>query len=409
MKSLRRRLAQLENRDTSIDRLKNEITQLQEDVIDQRQTISTLEDQLANSLDAIDGLKEVHNRQQAKLDSLRQRLDRTRETLTNLQKENREIARMTRERLEDGDVKRRGGQVLITFQAGLLFEFGRAYIPEEARGRLDRVAKILKAFPDRPVRVYGHTDTTPVSPSNPYTSNWDLSSHRAVNVLKYLAYGRDVNKQRLGAVGFADRRPLVKNTTEKKRAQNRRVEIVMLPRNRRMVSADFDREESRSQNEQLRGQFEESVRTKNLRVRKGSLYVNLTEQLKFPTAEATLDTADREVLDKFGPIIEQYPDRPIRIQGHTDDLPMADKADYESNWELSAARAISVVKYLVKNYELRNHEIGASAMGQFHPLLPNTSDTNRQRNRRVEIILLPESYRKTSLDLGAHADSATQD
>jgi chemotaxis protein MotB len=77
----------------------------------------------------------------------------------------------------------------------------------------------------------------------------------------------------------------------------------------------------------------------------------------------------------------------IRIEGHTDDRTI-NTIRYPSNWELSAARATEVVRYLIDNHNIPSDKISALGYGQFRPVKPNTSIENRAINRRVDVLIL---------------------
>lgn len=397
LRELREDLSRLTgDRDGSIATLRNRMNSLRNRVEDQRERLETLRSRLRASNEKIARMSSTLEENRRTLGKLRGRLEDARKKLSELRSENKKIADLVEERVGRADVRREHGQVFISFQEKILFDSGQADLTESSQRSLDRLAPVLKKFPDRPVRVYGHTDTSPTSANSRYDSNWSLSGQRAINVLKYLAYGRGVTRERLAAVGFADRRPLVSNASRDSRTRNRRVEVVMLPRDRTIVRADTPG--LKDQNSKLLEEFSGPIRDRNLRTDQGSVYVNLTDRLSFPSARAILDEESRSVLDKIGPVLESTA-RPIRVQGHTDDLPMADGSVYESNWELSMARSISVVEYLIEHYDLDSRELGAVGMGQFHPLETGEDEEVRARNRRVEILMLPRMIESTSLDL----------
>lgn len=395
LRSLRAEVSELAD-DQALSSVKKKLKSLRNQVEDQYERLETLRSRLRASNEKIARMSSDLEKNRRMLRTLSGRLKETREELSELHAENKKIASLVEERVRKADVRRERGQVFISFREAILFNPGRAHLSESSRRSLDRLAPVLKKFSDRPIRIYGHTDTSPVSEASEYDSNWSLSGQRAINVLKYLAYGRDVDKRRLAAVGFADRRPLVENTSSDSRSRNRRVEVVMLPKDRTIVRADTTGLED--ENSKLLDEFSGSIREKNLGTDKGSVYVNLTDRLSFPSAGATLDREAKSALDQLGPILEST-SRPIRIQGHTDDLPMADGSAYESNWELSMARAISVVEYLVDHFDLEDHVIGAVGMGQFHPFATGGGEDIRARNRRVEVLMLPRRIESTSLDL----------
>ena len=121
------------------------------------------------------------------------------------------------------------GVVVRVMTDKMLFARGDAALRPEELTLLNTVGDVLQtSVPDNPVRVEGHTDNLPIHTVQ-FPSNWELSTTRATTVLRYFeAHG--VSSQRLEAGGYADQRPLVSNDTEGHRAQNRRVEIVILRR-----------------------------------------------------------------------------------------------------------------------------------------------------------------------------------
>lgn len=119
----------------------------------------------------------------------------------------------------------RGG-ITISMDEQLLFAPGRARLNPGSRAQLDRVARVLRKT-GGPVRVEGHTDNIPVH-SRRFPSNWELSTARAVRVLKYLADSGRIAPQRLSAVGYGAAKPIVGNDTPDRRAINRRVEIILV-------------------------------------------------------------------------------------------------------------------------------------------------------------------------------------
>ena len=113
----------------------------------------------------------------------------------------------------------------ISFEDALLFDFGKADINSSGLALLDKMASIIKKK-SYVVRVEGHTDNVPIH-TNRFPSNWDLSTARAVNVVKYFVEVGKINPKRLSAVGYGESRPMVTNDSPANRARNRRVEIVL--------------------------------------------------------------------------------------------------------------------------------------------------------------------------------------
>ncbi len=117
-------------------------------------------------------------------------------------------------------------EVTISLEGSVAFDPGVADINSKAFPVLKGIGKLINRIPNA-VRVEGHSDNVPISTPK-FPSNWELSIARAVNVTKYLIAHANVSPLRLSAVGYGDSRPLFPNDTEKHKAKNRRVEIVLL-------------------------------------------------------------------------------------------------------------------------------------------------------------------------------------
>jgi len=121
------------------------------------------------------------------------------------------------------------------------------------------------------------------------------------------------------------------------------------------------------------------------------LSVNVAEQLFFASGSATIKPGGKKVLLKVGEALAQYPDKIIRVVGHTDNVPIAKSSAFASNWELSAMRATTVVRFLQDQCKLTPERLIASGRGPFEPVAANDTPEGRQKNRRIEIWLLDKS------------------
>lgn len=129
----------------------------------------------------------------------------------------------------------------IIFLAEVLFDSGKANIRSEALPVLDKLAKVLKeSIGGRNIGIEGHTDNEPIKYSG-WKSNWELSTARATSVLHYLVDEKGIAPTRVAATGYGEYRPVAKNDDPEGRRQNRRVEIVVLPKNIEKIQADMDR------------------------------------------------------------------------------------------------------------------------------------------------------------------------
>ncbi len=126
----------------------------------------------------------------------------------------------------------------------------------------------------------------------------------------------------------------------------------------------------------------------NLRRSRRGVIMTLADKTLFDSGEAALSGASYELLNKISAIINKM-DVQIDIRGHTDDNPIRSQA-YASNWELSTARAVNVLRYLISEGHVASGRLSAVGLSKYHPLVPNTSAANRAWNRRVEIIFRAE-------------------
>jgi len=117
--------------------------------------------------------------------------------------------------------------------------------------------------------------------------------------------------------------------------------------------------------------------------------VSMREAGSFPTGSADLSAVARDVLAELAATLGSDPAMALRVEGHTDDVPIQ-TGRFRSNWELSTARATSVVTYLVEQVGVAPRRLSAAGYGEFHPRVANTSDADRARNRRVDIVILNE-------------------
>jgi len=125
---------------------------------------------------------------------------------------------------------------------------------------------------------------------------------------------------------------------------------------------------------------------------KGKLTVNLMDKVLFDSGKAEIKKAGREVLDKISKnLLNKYPDRAIRVEGHTDNVPIGVvlRTKFPSNWELSTARATSAVRYLQDYGNVDPKRLSAVGYSEYHSIASNDKEEERARNRRIEIIMLP--------------------
>jgi chemotaxis protein MotB len=151
-----------------------------------------------------------------------------------------------------------------------------------------------------------------------------------------------------------------------------------------------DKEAARLREAELRVLLQKELADKNVEIEflKGRLTIRMLNRIMFNSGSADILPIGKNTLDKVVQALVHTKDK-IRVVGHTDNVRIGMKlsAKYPSNWELSAARASSVVRYFEGQHQILPTRMEAVGLSEYHPLETNDSDDNRQRNRRVEIIL----------------------
>ena len=121
----------------------------------------------------------------------------------------------------------------------------------------------------------------------------------------------------------------------------------------------------------------------------GNVYVSLQEKLLFKSGSDVVDPKGKEALKTLAQVLNSTKDITVLIEGHTDNVPIKTN-QFKDNWDLSTARATSIVRILTKDNSFDPSRITASGKSEFHPVKPNETDEGRANNRRTEIILTPD-------------------
>ncbi|KXK39807.1 MAG: flagellar motor protein [Bacteroidetes bacterium OLB9] len=130
---------------------------------------------------------------------------------------------------QDVSIQVKGGVVYVSLSDDMLFSTASAVINSKAQSILGKIASILNDHKDMNILVEGHTDNVPMT-GDCITDNWDLSSRRALSVVKTLQKKYKVDPSRMTAGGRGEYSPVASNSNAKGRAQNRRTEIIILPK-----------------------------------------------------------------------------------------------------------------------------------------------------------------------------------
>lgn len=124
--------------------------------------------------------------------------------------------------------------VILQLSDRIMFSSGKSDILPEAKSLIEKVVKIIASYPTYHIRIEGHTDNTPIFTSR-FLSNWELSTSRAVNVVRYILDLGRITSDRLSAAGFGEYKPIFPNDTQENKSRNRRVEIFFFKKKIKMV------------------------------------------------------------------------------------------------------------------------------------------------------------------------------
>jgi len=144
----------------------------------------------------------------------------------------------------------------------------------------------------------------------------------------------------------------------------------------------------------LEEQMKEEIAKGDVRLSEsgGKLRVDLVDKILFDSGEAQVSKRGEEVLARVGAVLAQIDDKQVQVSGHTDNQRVVGEklvAQFPSNWELSAARATNVVRFLTEKAGVPPQRLVASGYSEYHPIATNKTVIGRARNRRIEILLTP--------------------
>ncbi|MCP3140016.1 OmpA family protein [Pyxidicoccus xibeiensis] len=124
----------------------------------------------------------------------------------------------------------------------------------------------------------------------------------------------------------------------------------------------------------------------------GRIQVDLVDKVLFDSGDASISTRGQEVLTRLGGVLAKVENRFIQVSGHTDDSPPSQKlqSTFPTNWELSVARAVNVVRFLQDKGGVPARRLVAAGYGEMRPIAGNATPQGRARNRRIEVLLMPD-------------------
>ncbi|MGY6561379.1 MAG: OmpA/MotB family protein [Luteibaculaceae bacterium] len=127
----------------------------------------------------------------------------------------------------------------------------------------------------------------------------------------------------------------------------------------------------------------------SVEIRNGKVYVSMSNKLMFNSGSANIENKGKEALQALADVLNKNDEIDILVEGHTDNVPIR-TAQFRDNWDLSVARATSIVRILTDTYQVDPVRVTASGKGEFAPRATNETAEGRALNRRTEIILSPK-------------------
>jgi chemotaxis protein MotB len=127
----------------------------------------------------------------------------------------------------------------------------------------------------------------------------------------------------------------------------------------------------------------------SVEIKDGKVYVSMSDKLLFQSGSSAVEDKGKDALKLLAGVLDKNSDIDILVEGHTDNVPIK-TAMYKDNWDLSVARATSIVRILTTDYKIVPTRLTASGKGEFFPKADNDTTEGRAKNRRTEIILSPK-------------------
>jgi chemotaxis protein MotB len=161
----------------------------------------------------------------------------------------------------------------------------------------------------------------------------------------------------------------------------------------------------------LEERLKQEIKDKQVRLEmlEKGLVITFVADVLFDSGKATIRPEYYPILDKVAKVLEEtLPYNYVGIEGHTDNEPIK-YSGWKSNWELSTARALSVLHYLVDEKKLSAERFSAIGYGEYRPIASNDTKEGRQLNRRVEIVIMPKLIKKVSTEKEAQKSTTLKE
>lgn len=207
------------------------------DVSRHQQRINALQDQLKDMQQTNDNLLATIGERQAMIEELQRQVEKERiareARLAKVKNTYDQLVSALEQEIKRGEltISNLEGQLSVNLQNQILFDSGKTEIRKEGQKVLQSLGDVLNKFPDKALLIEGHTDNVQISSRliDTFPTNWELSTARATSVVHFLQDKVGLPGERLGAAGYSEYRPVASNQEAEGRAQNRRIQILLVP------------------------------------------------------------------------------------------------------------------------------------------------------------------------------------
>jgi len=193
---------------------------------------SSLEEQVKKLTDDSEALRKEKDSLEAKISELSPKAQKA-EQLEKATQTYQDLTKKLEKEIQKGQIQitEMKNRLTMTMVDKIIFPSGSAEISKEGKEVLGKVTAILKEVKDKRIQVEGHTDNVPIVSvlKKRFPTNWELSTARATEVVRYLQETGGIDPQLLSATGYSEYQPVASNDTDDGRHKNRRIEIVLLP------------------------------------------------------------------------------------------------------------------------------------------------------------------------------------
>jgi chemotaxis protein MotB len=229
-----------------VDQLANELATTNQDATRTRQENEAAAAELRKQQDSLKEAQEAGDRMRLEQQRLKAALeaeqtDKERE-IQRLKKTQADLAKSLEAEIANGEIRIRqvADRLMINMVDRVLFDSGQGHVKPAGLKILKQVSDILKNVKDKQVRIEGHTDNVKIGGrlKDRFPTNWELSTTRATSVVRFLVDEGGVDPGNISAVGYAETRPIASNDNEEGRTANRRIEIVLYPKDLKQVVSD---------------------------------------------------------------------------------------------------------------------------------------------------------------------------